>query len=332
MKTLPNFFLVFGLLLCINNSMAKTWRINNQDATADYAQIQDALNDIWVVFAGDTLYVEGSPILYQGARVSRRLTIIGTGYFPNQNPQWPANATQAIFKTAINFADSAQGSKLIGVEFRGWQSHPIISTNNITIMRCHSAEHGIQFYNSDGAVIKQCYLRSLALAWQQRATNITIQNNIFTNELEIPLASMTLSICENNIFMDETLKLNAGYFRNNILLSTNPDPTKVVITSANIDNNIAGGSQFGINNGNQVSVDMSTVFINSASEDGKWQLRSNSPAKGTGYNGTDCGIFGGDDPYVLSGMPSIPVIYDLRTDGVGNAQTGLPVHIKAKSY
>jgi hypothetical protein len=31
-----------------------------------------------------------------------------------------------------------------------------------------------------------------------------------------------------------------------------------------------------------------------------------SPGLGAGFGGTDCGIFGGAEPYVLSGIPPIP--------------------------
>ena len=67
-------------------------------------------------------------------------------------------------------------------------------------------------------------------------------------------------------------------------------------------------------NGNQLNVNMNDVFVcytNCAafSADGRYQLKALSPAIGAGSNGEDCGMFGGTDPYVLSGMPPVPAIY-----------------------
>ncbi len=90
-------------------------------------------------------------------------------------------------------------------------------------------------------------------------------------------------------------------------------------------------TQFGATNGNQQNVDMATVFIGTGSTDGKWQLKGGSPAIGTGTGGQDIGAFGGPSPYVLSGIPPIPTIYDVVAPTVGTQQSGLPVRIKAKS-
>jgi hypothetical protein len=60
-------------------------------------------------------------------------------------------------------------------------------------------------------------------------------------------------------------------------------------------------------------------------------LASNSPAKGSGENGTDAGAFGGDEPYILSGIPSIPSIYQLTVPANVPQGGTLNVQIKAKT-
>lgn len=75
----------------------------------------------------------------------------------------------------------------------------------------------------------------------------------------------------------------------------------------------------------------SSGFIGSGSTDGKWQLSASSIFKGVGFGGADCGIFGGAEPYVLSGIPPIPTIYSLTAPAVGEKNTGLPIQIKVKS-
>ena len=74
---------------------------------------------------------------------------------------------------------------------------------------------------------------------------------------------------------------------------------------------------------------MNTVFAGTGSTDGQWQLASGSPAIGTGTNGTDIGMFGGDDPYVLSGLPQIPAIYKFLGSSVGSQSIDVEVKIKS---
>lgn len=102
-------------------------------------------------------------------------------------------------------------------------------------------------------------------------------------------------------------------------------------TGNSIYNNIDAGDHFGTENGNQVNVDMSTVFVGTGSTDGQWQLAAGSPAIGAGFNGVDCGMFGGPTPYVLSGIPSIPSIYIFDAPAIGSTAGGLPVRLSVKS-
>ena len=60
----------------------------------------------------------------------------------------------------------------------------------------------------------------------------------------------------------------------------------------------------------------STVFVGYStqgtySNDGRYALKPGSPAIGAGAGGIDCGMFGGTNPYKLSGMPRIPAFYKL---------------------
>ena len=68
-------------------------------------------------------------------------------------------------------------------------------------------------------------------------------------------------------------------------------------------------------NGNQYNIDMDLVFADfdgalELSTDGKWELKAGSPAIGAGSGGIDCGAYGGPAPYILSGIPMLPHIYE----------------------
>ena len=80
-------------------------------------------------------------------------------------------------------------------------------------------------------------------------------------------------------------------------------------------NNLCGETQYPNVNGNQQNVDMTTVFEDYTTYiDNGYLLKAGSSAIGAGMLGVDCGAFGTNDPYVLSGMPPIPAIFDVEMD------------------
>jgi hypothetical protein len=135
------------------------------------------------------------------------------------------------------------------------------------------------------------------------STNIILENNIMLKGMDIYNAAIT-----NNILVD------GGY---------NGSATNTV------QYNICNGTQFPANGYNQQNVNMSTVFLGTGSTDGQWQLAPGSPAIGTGVGGTDIGMYGGVDPYVLSGIPAIPTIYQFFGSNAGSQS--LPVELKIKA-
>ena len=81
---------------------------------------------------------------------------------------------------------------------------------------------------------------------------------------------------------------------------------------------------------------MTSVFVDYSgslgkSDDAKWMLKAGSPAIGAGVSGVDCGAFGGVTPYVLSGVPNLPHIYEAAIPGTAYSDKGLSCTIKIKS-
>ena len=157
----------------------------------------------------------------------------------------------------------------------------------------------------------------------------TFSNNYIYNFILYSTASSNIII--NNI-LDYAVYSEANVFRNNILITGNINGSNNLFY-----NNIGNSTQFGTENDNQSNVDMATVFVgypdqDTCSTDGRWQLAPGSPAIGTGQDGVDCGMFGGTNPYVLSGLPNIPAIYFFSApDSSGGAQI-LPVQIQGKVH
>jgi hypothetical protein len=164
--------------------------------------------------------------------------------------------------------------------------------------------------------------------------NIIISNNIFSmldaGNYCLYMYGASSATITNNIFQDNQIVANSTY-RNNI--STAPAGySKDVFSSSNstIENNIGASTQYASFTGNLSNVDMSTVFACWAdctgySTDGRWILKSGSPALGYGYGSVDCGVYGGATPYVKSGLPTVPAIWLLDVNG-------LNVTVKAKSH
>ncbi len=88
---------------------------------------------------------------------------------------------------------------------------------------------------------------------------------------------------------------------------------------------------------NTINANPDALFVgyptntNNLAPDARAQLAPNSVAKTAGVGGTEAGAFGGDMPYVLSGIPTVPNIYQL-TVPIQVPQNGtLNIQIKAKT-
>ncbi len=320
-----------ALLLCLSPSIyAKIWRVNNQleaDKGQGIFEQLAPLNSDPDVLPGDTIHLEGSPNTYSSFSCSKRLVILGPGYFLTENPETQARAIPASIGS-VTFQNGSEGSIIMGVSFDVTSNSGIsIQTNNITVQRCY-LRGGVSLSNITGARVIECYSQSSVRGATSNTVfgDIIVRNNLFINASFNTYGGF-FSICENNVFTGNSLIINASSFKNNILSNNN---ATAQITSGNMSNNLATNGQFGTENGNR-SVSLSGLFLEGPSTDGMWQLAENSPAKGAGTEGTDAGAFGGDGNYTLSGLPPIPLIFDLRVGDSGNLQTGVRVQVKAKS-
>lgn len=347
-------YLVIVFLLTISPSAySKIWIVDsNAGSTArDFTNLQAAHDG---AAAGDTLYLIGSPVNYITTKVTitKKLIIIGPGYFLSENPDAQANVASAfINNTAVGvceeleFAVGSQGSVLMGIEIIG---RLVINTNNILVKRNHIIqESGCNLsqvnINGSNVLFVQNYVEGRLNNTSFAVVNITagqsgitVANNYLFHEAYgngagvaalISPASSSLEV-SNNIFVGGIIVTNATV-QNNLFQTGN----NLTFTSSLVRNNIGGAGVFlPAGNGNSSNVSsFSAGFIGTGSTDGKWQLSTSSIFKGAGFNGVDCGIFGGTEPYVLSGIPPIPTIYSLTAPTIGEKNTGLPIQIKVKS-
>lgn len=211
--------------------------------------------------------------------------------------------------------------------------------SNITVRRCKNAKI---VFNNVGLCNNWRIAQCLDLAVVQLApsntftgnrsiSNLKIENSVLTAEgLTLSTsptgtysgdsiincvfksgAALSLSgapvLVQNSIFQGQTFTAvnNAVFIRNITTLTTASNP---IFTNAGGSNNQANANLalifqgFPITTGNQ----------NSFSQDARFVLTASNIAKNTGQipgttTATDCGIFGGSNPYRLSGIPPIPV-------------------------
>ncbi len=329
MKTIKFNLIFLVLTLCtIAPFMAEAtiWRVNKSDATADFDDTHTAHNSP-LVLSGDTLHVEGATDSYTNFTCTKRLVIIGPGYFLNIN-QKSANLVPATI-SSITFNAGSEGSVVTGMVFGNLTSSgPTINVDNISIERCYIGQvwlaHGVE-----GIRIIGNYLRTVAKLTSSIIGEVHFNHNIVTQNINLN-ANSTFTSCNNNIFEGSSYTFHAYHFRNNIVISGS---ATLNITTAHMQNNIGTNGVFNFAGGSNINVnDINSLFVGGESPDAKYILSGSSAAKGAGFGGVDCGIFGTDTPYLLSGIPPVPAITRLEVENAAGVDTGLKIKMTVTAY
>lgn len=307
-------------------------RVNNNPGVNDtYTTLQAAVD---AATAGDTIFIEGSATEYAGATITKKLTLVGPGFLLGENPKTQACTVEATFNSDISFESGSGGSAIMGCVLNNYDL--LINVSDMLIIR--NKLYDLNFdSNSNNVLVAQNWIYRIK-ATNGSITNSIISNNIIRREIEALNTSGPL-VVTNNIFLlyesypNYPIDCHNASIQNNILsaLKANIQAN----TGNDISNNImaiAGTDA----DGNLYNIDMNTVFADFSgslgmSKDGKWKLKDGSPAIGAGSGGVDCGIFGGSSPYVLSGIPDLPHIYDASVPATATSGTGLQVTIYLKS-
>lgn len=311
--------IIITALIVTSNSQAKTWRVNNTDQTADFSSLDAAMTGIT---AGDTLYLEGSPNEYTlSSAIMKKVTIIGPGYFLVENPNTLVNKSPAYIASNVKIMTNGvtlEGISLVGSTSTSWDL--TIGADNVTIRKCFLSTINFTDDNTgttlqiNNTIITQCYIgRTITSPSQDYPYNAIITNNIFPSNYGY-LEYMVSSIIENNTFPSSSIGFNIR-FNNNCSIKNNICPSLSSLNNQNstIQNNYTAGNN---------------DYVTSTSTDGKWVLTEISGARTAGTNNSQCGAFGGSSPYVLSGLPSVPHIYEIDAPTSASATSGLQVTVK----
>lgn len=373
MSTKKFYFIIaaFALSFVTLQANARIWRVNNRSsyngtsffgenfggnaAYPVFAQVNQAVAYA-LVNNGDTLHIEGSPEIYGAATITKRLVIIGTGYFLTENP----NTSNTTLESKINrviFNAGSQGSQLIGLNVvaAGNVADATVyaQVDGLTIRRCR-IESAVAFGSAltDVYIVQNFFANVTSANPLQTNGNVTFvppANIIFNNNIcqktllwGTPLTNPTtfwpILQCNNNVFdgpdnlTTPNLAFSTSEFTNNILMAGNA-VVNISSSAGVIAYNVGSlPTQFGTANSNIVVPAIATLFVSPASTDGAYQLKMGSLASNSGSDATDRGVYGGaatTNRYTLSGLAPIPVIYDVTTSGVTSGD--LNVTIKART-
>lgn len=297
------------------HSNATSWRINNNaNRQAHFTDINAAMSSSKVQ-EGDTLYLDPGCTLTTAQTVSKRVTIIGTGYFLPEGTYQPATVNGRV-------TIKAAGTKLEGLRITKTNDSRItISANNVVVERCHLWD---VFWSGTGenATIRQCYFTGRIVGpgiSSNNAMGCLIENNIiyysYTSASYSALSDLKNVTIRNNYV--RCMTSNTTNLINNLANSTIVNNIFIQMNDKNkirgtLNDCIFAHNVMSCEEGNYTAFpdnlslgvnDEAAVFALEGTNDQLYQLKDDSPAKGYAEDAGDCGPYGGAHPYVPSGYP-----------------------------
>lgn len=352
---------IAGTALCFQAN-AKIWRLNNNGnntlplIVADFPSsttLQQA-HDNASVASGDTIHLEQSPTTYGACTFTKRLVVIGAGYFLNDNPKTQVLKDYASTVGALTIVNSAAaGSVITGLSSASTWT---VAANNVTITRNYFVSQGsIQLYigsgatSADGINVHQNFFGGSVNSWaiyyggSGSVTNISIIGNFIGGNYGIAFNTTYTGIVKNNTILtsNNPLSLYNCYVVNNMTRTPNNVPN--TFNNCTVEYNMghhnnqfvapAGtGNTFGPGNFTQAySNAASWGFVAGSSSDGYYQLQTTAPGKTAGKNGEELGAFGSSIPYKLSGIATVPNIYAMSIAPISPGASSISVTVSAKS-
>jgi len=319
MRKAQNIILYIFLLITSQELYSAILTVNNSNPSpGQYASLQTAID---VANTGDTLLIHRSSISYGNATITKMLVLIGEGTLPNKAP---ASTTTTIGDLTLGFNSSllinASKTKIIGLLITNLNLNAKDATNQFSVDSITISYSKINRINLTGKV----YNLEIYNSFINAIANGNIFNAIFQYNF-INSISTTNNQGANNLIINNIIfsgmTLNGGIIANNILYNTSTANFINGIKNTILSNNIMYGTQTVFNasdfttNGNssinnQFNVDplfvnpalFNTVFAYTHTTPtsgpfADFHLLSGSPAKNTGTDGTDPGIYGGTTPW-----------------------------------
>ena len=322
--------ILFLLVGAFTSAQATIHRVNNTGIAVPFNTLQDAHD---AAVPGDTIHLEPSASSYGPCTFIKQLVVIGPGYFLNFNAGLQATSATAISGGLI-FEAGSEGSVASGLDVQGASR---VKASFVRIERCRfsaggadlSIAYGVGGLNLTGVVVNGCHVaNSLNIGSSGSTLNDLTISNTVSRSFNFSTGGTTsgqLIHCIGEGNGTTPLFGGSGMSITNCIFGPFVSPG-----TSSYANNIFAGAPVPASNGNQINVDLSTVFVGGTG-DAQYQLAVGSPAVGAGVGGVDCGLFAGLEPYMLSGIPPVPTIYSLSAPTVTDQGTPLQVTLSVRT-
>lgn len=261
-------------------AQAKTLRVNSVSGMATYTSIQAAVD---AASDGDVIMVDASPDVYEKTTINKRITLIGPGYFLRNN-----NMEIEVTKDARvdGLIIKKEGVAVMGMHI--FDGDLDIQAPKVVITRCRvSGWSEVRFLEgADNCILHQNYMPDNQLGggifWGNPTYNHQITNNI-----------LKMQICN----------INNSYIAYNTCFEGTSTPNPYFSANNKLEHNIVSARDFGQDDKSNTYTDNHFMEIFDVETDMQVWYKTGS------Y--TSYGAFGGNDPYILSGIPAGPVIEQL---------------------
>lgn len=296
---------IIVLTICIFLAIsiqARVLRVNNVDSSAPYSKVQDAVD---AAAEGDTIMLDGSPYSYGSITLNKRLVLVGNGYELIEN----GIATEAQDSYTYFIEVNAEGCVLKGLNVTADVYGGAVNVNSpkVIITRCKIAARSSDSYSvmfgegANNCIIHQNRIRGRIGNSYVRTSGHQITNNLLNN---INFWAIDNSYVAYNTSWDrwgDAFPYCEGTkFEHNIVNSED-------FGKGDADNTFASNTAYDFSSANNVN-----------------ELKEQSSSlTASGY-----GIFAGTDSFVISGVPSGPVIE--RLDVPASAEAGGKMTISVK--
>jgi hypothetical protein len=304
---------------------------NNAGSVAMHTSVQAAVDS---AATGDTILIAGSPNSYGGANVGRRLNFVGPGYFLSENGVPGINKIGAgvdfgLFRRDLLNATGCTFSGIVGnvgivdagitgiLVDKCWLPNAI---GAMTVSRCW-IESGVDLRGgsirnsiignnirlADGTTVTNCVVREYNNVGSINTTpGSSISNTIFITSTAVSFSKAEFALyCKGSI--------------SHCLAVSGPGPS-------------GGPSYLPTGLGNIPTIQLFYDVFTGGNVDNAYSLISDSPAKGTGFDAVDMGIFSGVRPYVISGLAQLPRITRFVVPAKATSSSGLRIEMDAEAF
>ncbi|MDD3739967.1 MAG: hypothetical protein PHH30_01885 [Bacteroidales bacterium] len=317
--------------------------VQNETSSSTHSSLQDAIT---AAVDGDYIYLPGGSFGIGSLLISKRVHIFGAGHYPD--------STQATGRTALSgsiyFTTGSSNSVLQGVYLSGdifmGSTASDGDVNNILISRCNLDNISLAYttsgtnYGAENIFIKDCIVRNSI--YGASTQGVVVESSIITNMIRSFNANTEF---KNNIILKNGISGNYVIyevsncnFSNNIFRHSN---TSTSYWSSGCSNNFFNNCVFGaesadLNAGTYSNclyeTAFSPLFVNvpnvaDFSYTYDYHLSDTSAAIGVGMSGTDCGIYGGDNPYKDGAVPLNPHIQFKQIPTATDSQGKLNIQV-----